>query len=98
MIEYLYNAIRATAGKQICICAKVVGLDEELITDECSIMLHDIDGSLLYSTIGTYLAETEIWQFDIPADITKGLKGRYWYCLCHKDEDLCFKEPIYFVE
>ena len=98
MIEYLYNAIRATAGKPICICAKVVGLEDQLITDNCSIMLHKPDGTMFFSTPGTYLEETEIWQFDIPASATTGLVGRYWYCLCHKEEDLCFKQPIYLVE
>lgn len=96
MIEYLHNAIRAVAGQDIGIAATITN-DEtgDYITNDCSLMLHDKDKNMLYEAKGNYLDEVSMWQFTIPATITTGLSGRYWYCIQNAGNNLCFLEPIY---
>ena len=93
-IEYLWNCIRATAGQDICICAEITDDDGNAITDACGLMLHD-DYDMLTKVNGSF--DGEQWSFEIPAEVTKGLKGRYWYCICRNDTNLCFKTPIYLM-
>lgn len=92
MIEYLANAIRATAGEEIVIVANIAedGVD---VTSGCGIMLHIGDDMAMFP--GEY--KDELWFFTIPAEATKGLHGRYSYCLYRDDNTLCFKEPIYLM-
>lgn len=94
MIEYLYDAVRATAGEDICICAEITDDLGESITEPCHLMLYD-DLSLIGTAGGFY--DGEKWEFVIPADSTRGLNGRYWYCICANEESLCFKQPIYLI-
>ena len=94
MIEYLYNAVRATAGEDICICAKITDDFGECVTDTCSLMLHD-DKDLIVSVEGELLDEA--WDFVIPANVTANLHGRFWYCICCGNTNLCFKQPIYLI-
>lgn len=56
-------------------------------------MLHLDDEMLMFD--GEY--KDELWYFTIPAEATKGLQGRYWYCLYRDGDTLCFKEPIYLI-
>jgi hypothetical protein len=94
LIEYLYNAIRATAGEDIIITAKVAD-DSGAEVSGCAISL--FDNEQLITTIKGLFGDG-FWQFIIPAAITAELKGRYWYCICDEDhKKLCFKEPIYLV-
>lgn len=96
MIEYLYDAIRAHAGNDITIAAVVTDDEGNNITEDCALVLHDKDRETMIAKFeGTY-SEGE-WLFLIPADITKGLDGRYWYCVMRKGNALCFKQPIYLV-
>jgi len=94
MIEYLYDAIRATAGTNIVIAAEATDELGRPITDGCSFVLH-MDDNKMFSTTGECV--NGIFSFKVPADVTKDLKGRYWYCVQHNDEQLCFKQPIYFI-
>lgn len=96
MVEYIYNVIRAVAGQPIEVHAIAVNPDETLITENCTLALHSDEEDLI-QVPGTFLAEEGLWQFVIPADATAGLHGRYWYCVMHDGENLCFKEPIYLV-
>lgn len=96
MIEYLYNAIRATAGEEITLAAR--------ITDESGIIAASNNHLSLYSDaelLGSYdgVLIDDVWQYTIPAEATKNLKGRYWYCICESESHtkLQFKEPIYLV-
>lgn len=95
MIEYLYNAVRATANQDITLTAILTDTDNQPIESGCSVMLHD-DTSMLGMYEGDYL-ENGIWSFTIPAAATTGRSGRYWYCICEKGSNLCFKQPIYLV-
>jgi hypothetical protein len=96
MIEYLHDAIRATAGNNIAVTAVITDDNDEAITENCFLMLHDKDRKTIITEIrGNY--ENDEWTFIIPADKTKGLKGRYWYCIRHVNNSLCFKQPIYLV-
>lgn len=92
MIEYLYDCVRATAGQDICICAVITDDAGDAITEGCSFMIHD-DNNVLVEVDGVY--NGELWSFDVPAEDTKGLHGRYWYCISRANSNLCFKTPIY---
>lgn len=94
MVEYLYDCIRATAGEDITITAKISEEDGTAIIEGCSLVLFD-DNEILVLVEGVY--EENVWLFTIPADITEGLKGRCWYSVKYKDSSLCFAEPIYLV-
>lgn len=92
MIEYLYDAIRASQNEDITIVAKITDDEGNVITDVCSLSIHD-DEKHLMKIEGTLV--DGLWEFTIPA---MSFKGRYWYCICKNEGDtLCFKQPIYFV-
>lgn len=98
MIEYLYNGIRAHAGNDLTISAIVTNEAGEEITENITLVLHDKDReTMIYSVVGTYSEEAKEMTFVIPREITKGKSGRYWYCITHEGNALCFKEPIYLV-
>ena len=94
MIEYIYDAIKATAGTDETIAAKVSTEAGEPITAGVKLMLYINDNSIL-TIEGIYLED--VWVFPLSAEHTRDLKGRCWYCIKHDDEALCFKQPIYFV-
>ena len=94
MIEYLYDAVRATAGENITLAAKITDDSGAVITENCHIMLFD-DLSLLGMFEG--VLDGEEWSFTIPAEVTSGLIGRYWYCICAEYGSLCFKQPLYLI-
>ena len=94
MVEYLYDCIRATAGQDICILAVITDDEGLAITDACGLMLYD-DNGMLFRVNGTY--DGEEWSFEIPAELTEGLHGRYWYYVYRNDTNLCFKTPIYLM-
>lgn len=94
MIEYLYDAIRATAGLDIDIAANITDDEGAPITEGCSLMLSD-ENKKITMVNGVY--DGELWSFNIPASATVGISGRYWYCIYHNDNTLCFKKPIYLM-
>ena len=96
MVEYLYDAIRAVAGQDILVGAYITDDEERLITEGCSIMVHGADRDIC-AVDGKYNPESQMWEFTIPGEQTLGLKGRYFYCIQHKDSNLCFKQPLYLV-
>lgn len=97
MIEYLYNAIRATSGQDVELAAKIQTASGESVTEHCHIMLFDKDDTLLGTYNGEYIGGSkDYWQFTIPAEITAGRIGRHWYKICTPETSLCFKQPIYF--
>ena len=98
MVEYLYDAIKAVAGQSITVNAWITDEDENVITSDCSFMLHDENGDKLLATVdGIYLPENLMMEFTLPAEATQGLKGKYWYCIQHANSNLCFMQPIYLV-
>ena len=94
MVEYLYNTIVAVAGQDITIYALITDDDEQVITTGCSLVLYN-DEEELVSVDGIYLPESLQWEFTIPANVTSGRDGRYWYRVQHNNQSLCFKQPIY---
>lgn len=94
MIEYLYNAIRASAGTNLTIAANVIDESGNKITEDLELIIHLDDHKML--TVDGYFQQ-DMMLFEIPAAMTEGLEGKYWYCIKHLDEQLCFKQPIYFV-
>ena len=95
MIEYLYNAIRAVAGQEFTVAARITDESGALVTEGCALMLHL--GEELIKVEGTYYEDIESWQFTVSADATKGFNGRYWYCFMQNGKNLCFKEPLYLM-
>lgn len=93
MIEYLYDCIRATAGQEILVSAKLTNDDGSAITENCNLHLFDNKENMLYEAPG--VLTNGLWLFSIPAEVTQGRKGRHWYCIGHNESSLCFKEPIY---
>lgn len=96
MIEYLYNAIRATAGTPIVITAIITDDAEIPIEEGCSLELHN-DKELLETVAGSLNQETTLWEFTLEPQVTAHLCGRFWYRIRHNEEILCFKEPIYLM-
>lgn len=96
MLEFLYNAIRATAGQDIAVSA-IIEDNGEPITEGCHIMLFDKDSVLLEMVAGEYIGEG-LWSFRLPAELTKGRCGRHWYRICTPVESLCFKQPLYLCD
>lgn len=94
-LEYIYDAIRATAGEDIGISATIVDDVGNPVESGCGLMLHNTDGSVIGKIDGYYISEG-LWQFTIPASMTAGLYGRYYYCVCENDTTMCFQTPIYF--
>lgn len=95
MIEYIYDCIRAIKDQDIEISAIITNPEGESITTGCSFVLY-VDKDNEYKFDGEYFNEMGTWQFTIPAEITKGLeKGRYFYSIQYKDENLCFLKPFY---
>ena len=95
MIEYLYDTIRATAGDAARITANITDAAGNYVENVCNLMLHN-DDEMLGMVKGEYMGNGD-WYFEIPASLTTGLQGRYWYCVCQGEEKLCFKTPIYFI-
>ena len=96
MIEYIENVIRATAGENLCLIAKVTdALGNNL--EACSFCLFN-DENKLFMISGIRSQEHGVWEFYVPANATANLKGRHWYAVCDEnDTSLCFKNPIYFM-
>ena len=96
MIEYLYDAIRAVAGQDFTVTAKIVDDEGNVVTDGCKFMFYP-DNDTIVAIEGTYYTDIQSWQFNIPANVTKGLTGRYFYCIQRDGKNLCFKTPLYLV-
>lgn len=93
MIEALYDAIRAVAGQPITLNVRADD-GQNPITENCRLVLQD-ENEVLFIVDGKYTAEVDLWNFQIPAELTKGMNGRYWYCIQHNEENLHFKQPFY---
>lgn len=92
MVEYILDTILATSGTDAEVVASIKDEFFEPITKDCSLRLHI--GEDMITIAGDYI--DNLWLFVIPAEVTKDLKGRYFYCIAHNNEMLCDKEPIYF--
>lgn len=96
MIEYLYDAIRATAGEEIAIAVVITDDLGEAITEGCSFTVYS-DECALYTVEGEYITDFNEWLFNVPAEITEGKKGRFWYSIGYHGVNLSFKQPLYLV-
>lgn len=93
MVEYIFDAIKATSGQDNEITAIITDDDGNYITEGCKFMLHDKNGSVLSLIEGE--CRENLWYFTIPAKDTQELKGRYWYCIGCATGNLCFMKPFY---
>lgn len=95
MIEYIYNAIRATAGEDIPVTAKITDDAGECL-EGCMLCLFDKDSTTKLTGV-TGVTTEGLTQFVIKGADTAGLRGRYWYAVCDRnDNSISFKVPIYF--
>ena len=97
MVEYLHDAIRATAGTNIIIQARVLDEFGNQVKENVSLVIHDKEDTKMHLIEALGYDAGDALIFEIPAEITKEYKGRYWYCIKHEDEQMCFLQPIYFV-
>ena len=95
MIEYIFDAIKCTAGENVEVTAFITDEAGEFITENCGFMLHDKDGNMITKIEG--VCSDNLWSFIIPAELTKGLRGRYEYCIYDAKGTLCFRKPFYLV-
>ena len=93
MIEYLYDAIRVTAGQGFTVGAQIKDDEGELITSGCYMTIYNDEESFVKIN-GIF--DGVAWNFQVPAEATKGLEGRFWYCVSHEGTDICFPQPLYF--
>jgi hypothetical protein len=91
MIEYLHDAIRATAGTELNIITRIT--EDNKAVDGVELVLHL--GTI--EVIAEGFQDGDAYIFTVPAEITKGYTGRFWYCFRREGEMLCFKQPIYLV-
>lgn len=94
MVEYIYDVIKMTSGENNEITAIITDDEEDPITEGVDFFLYDKDGQVM-SIINGIFEEGYLWHFLIPAEITKGLKGRFWYSIKSVNGDLCFMKPFY---
>lgn len=102
MVEYLYDAIRCSAGVDNMINAYITDdlavPGNEVITDGCEFVLHDgTTDKVIGKVIGNFDTELSVWEFVLPKELTEGLRGRYKYCIMRDGQNLCFKQPIYIL-
>lgn len=92
MIEYLHRAVKATAGKEVVITAKI--LDDNITTD-CKLCLYD-DKKEINTFDNYYDMDNETLYFILPADAFPHT-GRYFYTICHYGASITNKEPLYIL-
>lgn len=93
VVEYLYDCIKAISGEDISICAEITDADGADITSGCNLLFIDKDFVTIGEYKGTYV--NGVWNFTIPAEVTKDMNGRYWYRIRLNDDSLSFSAPIY---
>lgn len=98
MVEYLYNAVMATSGDEVVINAYITNENEELITENCNLVIYDgTTNEVIVIVNGLYDTEASVWDFVVSQEITTGLYGRFMYNIEYEGDALSFKQPIYFV-
>ena len=65
MIEYLYDAVRASDGEDMTITATIRDNDGTTITDGCALRIFDEGGALIEEVGGTYYTDVERWDIKI---------------------------------
>ena len=94
-VEYLYDCIRATVGDDMTIEAEINDDEGNPITEECRFRIYDNDNNIIEIVEGEYSAEDSMWSFVVPI---AGLgAGSYYYTVCHKGTNICFKKPLYLI-
>ena len=93
MIDYIFDAIKAKAGEDIEVSAFITDEEDNFVTAGCSFVLYGKDGDKFYECEGT--CSENMTCFVIPAEETKGLKGRYWYTINEDGKTMNFFKPFY---
>lgn len=96
MTEYLYNAIRATSGDALEVCAKITDDYGSLIENGCYMTIYDKDGSTVIA-LQDGIFDNGIMKFNFDAVLIGNLKGCYWYTINYDGGAISFKQPIYFI-
>jgi hypothetical protein len=94
MVEYLYDAIRVTAGEDFSIAATI---PEETGEEKCTMTISDKEGNAVLVLEGEYDADNKYWMFTAEHHQTEGFSGHYQYCICDRGVSLQFEQPLYFV-
>ena len=96
MIEYLYDAVRASDGADMTITVTIRDNDGTTITDGCALRIFDEDGALIEAVDGPYYTDVATWAFKFTLPTHKA-RARYFYTIAHNGEDMNFKARIYVV-
>lgn len=94
MIEYIYDALKVTAGQGFTVGAQITDDDGELIRSGCYMTIYN-DEEMFVKVNGIF--DGTAWNFQVPAEAVQGLEGRFWYCISHLGSDISFKQPLYFM-
>jgi aspartate 1-decarboxylase len=64
MVEYLYNAVMATSGDEVVINAYITNENEELITENCNLVIYDgTTNEVIVIVNGLYDTDASVWDF-----------------------------------
>lgn len=96
MIEYLYDAVRASDGEDMTITATIRDNNGTAITDGCALRIFDEGGALIEEVGGTYYTDAKRWEFEFTFPTHKA-RARYFYTIVHNGEEINFKARIYVV-
>ena len=96
MIEYVYDAVRASDGEDVTITATIRENDGTTITDGCALRIFDEGGALIEEVGGTYYTDVNRCEFNFTFPTYKA-RARYFYTIAHNGEDINFKARIYVV-
>ena len=96
-VEYIDSIIKITGGANALIGAEIVDTSGNRVTDVRShLMLYHPQDELVATVHGT-VADDGIHEYLVPAELTKGVVAKWWYCICINNEPLCFKQPFYIA-
>lgn len=92
MVEYLYDAVKATAGEVIAVSTRITDDEGNVNSSGCVIEVYK-DDTQISTTPGELSGEE--YSFNIPAIIET---GRYFYLIKDLEgNSFEFKQPLYLV-
>ena len=95
-IEYLYDMVKATGGEDILITALITENDET--AEAAGFHLYDQELTEIGYSQGQLDENGLYFEFLVPGEVTKHLKGRYFYTICDgSGGSRCFYQPILIV-
>ena len=95
-VEYIDSIIKVSGGANALIGANIVDTSGNQVSEKSHLMLFYPQDELQATVNGT-IADDGVHEYLVPASLTEGVKGKWWYCVCVNNEPICFKQPFYIV-